>query len=239
MSSIDDLEIRVKSGELKQAIEIPTDFGRDLLRQTRPEVSVWLDGAMRFRAETVRGYALGLATSYMRDNAARQSGRATSPYPIEIETRFPCNQAFKSAQCHYVGCHRTDAGAHSSHHDRAWGRQVEINRIHRQLPVDARHEDRIHSWQAVALCRYRLPEFHSSCADDPFCLCSAGQRFPPDRNVMQLPPSTHFVTLSQAVLHRGAGFAIVWPQMLALVGIGVAFFAMATLRFRKSLLSGQ
>lgn len=149
MSSIDDLETRVKSGELKLAIEIPTDFGRDLLRQTRPEVSVWLDGAMRFRAETARGYVSGLATSYMTDNAARQSGRATSPYPIEIESRFPCNQAFKSAQCHCVRCHRTDAGAHSRHHDRAWRRQGEINRIHRQLPVDARQEDRIPSWQAV------------------------------------------------------------------------------------------
>ncbi|MCZ3379071.1 ABC transporter permease [Rhizobium sp. AG207R] len=59
------------------------------------------------------------------------------------------------------------------------------------------------------------------------------------QNVMQLSPSTHFVALSQAVLYRGAGFAIIWPQMLALFGIGAAFFAVATLRFRKSLLSGQ
>ncbi|MFS8116047.1 ribosome-associated ATPase/putative transporter RbbA [Rhizobium jaguaris] len=97
VSSIDDLETRLKSGELKLAIEIPTDFGKDLLRQTRPEVSVWLDGAMPFRAETARGYVSGLATSYMTDNAARQSGRATSTYPIDIESRFRYNQAFKSA----------------------------------------------------------------------------------------------------------------------------------------------
>ncbi|MCZ3379070.1 ribosome-associated ATPase/putative transporter RbbA [Rhizobium sp. AG207R] len=97
VSSIDDLETRLKSAELKLAIEIPTDFGRDLLRQIHPEVSVWLDGAMPFRAETARGYVSGLATSYMTDNAARQSGRATSPYPIEIERRFRYNQAFKSA----------------------------------------------------------------------------------------------------------------------------------------------
>ncbi len=96
-SSVDDLETRLKSGELKLAIEVPTDFGRDLIRQIHPEVSVWLDGAMPFRAETARGYVSGLATSYMRDNAARQNGRATSAYPIEIESRFRYNQAFKSA----------------------------------------------------------------------------------------------------------------------------------------------
>ena len=59
------------------------------------------------------------------------------------------------------------------------------------------------------------------------------------QKVMQFSPSTHFVALSQAVLYRGAGLAIIWPQMLALAGIGVAFFAIAGLRFRKSLLNVQ
>ena len=59
------------------------------------------------------------------------------------------------------------------------------------------------------------------------------------QSVMQLSPSTHFVALSQAVLYRGAGLTIIWPQMLWLFSIGAAFFALATLRFRKSLLSGQ
>lgn len=59
------------------------------------------------------------------------------------------------------------------------------------------------------------------------------------QNVMQFSPSTHFVALSQAVLYRGAGVAIIWPQMLALAGIGAAFFGLAALRFRKSLLAVQ
>ncbi len=59
------------------------------------------------------------------------------------------------------------------------------------------------------------------------------------QKVMQFSPSTHFVALSQAVLYRGAGLAIIWPQMLALAGIGVAFFAIAGLHFRKSLLNVQ
>jgi ABC-2 type transport system permease protein len=59
------------------------------------------------------------------------------------------------------------------------------------------------------------------------------------QDVMQLSPSTHFVALSQSVLYRGAGLAIIYPQMLALVSIGAAFFAIAALRFRSSLLRDQ
>jgi ribosome-dependent ATPase len=96
-SSIDDIDTRLKSGELKLAIEIPADFGKDLLRHIHPEVSVWLDGAMPFRAETARGYVSGLAMSYLTDDTARHGVRAASTYPIDIESRFRYNQAFKSA----------------------------------------------------------------------------------------------------------------------------------------------
>jgi ribosome-dependent ATPase len=56
IASVEELQRRLQDGELMVAIEIPPDFGRDLMRQERPEVSVWLDGAMPFRAETARGY---------------------------------------------------------------------------------------------------------------------------------------------------------------------------------------
>ncbi|MBB5752917.1 ABC transporter permease [Prosthecomicrobium pneumaticum] len=57
------------------------------------------------------------------------------------------------------------------------------------------------------------------------------------RMVMQLSPSTHFVALAQAILYRGAGLSIIWPQLGALTAIGAAFFALAALRFRKALLA--
>ncbi|WP_454684237.1 ABC transporter permease [Ancylobacter moscoviensis] len=59
------------------------------------------------------------------------------------------------------------------------------------------------------------------------------------QNVMQLSPSTHFVALSQAVLYRGAGLSVIWPKLLALLGIGAAFFLLAGLRFRKALQAAQ
>lgn len=55
------------------------------------------------------------------------------------------------------------------------------------------------------------------------------------RTVMLAAPNTHFVLIAQAILYRGAGFAIVWPQFLTLLGIGSALFVFALGRFRKSL----
>jgi ABC-2 type transport system permease protein len=55
------------------------------------------------------------------------------------------------------------------------------------------------------------------------------------QQIMLLAPTTHFVDLAQAILYRGAGFVTVWPQFLAIIIIGVLFFAGALLRFRKTL----
>jgi ABC-2 type transport system permease protein len=52
--------------------------------------------------------------------------------------------------------------------------------------------------------------------------------------VMLAAPNTHFVTLSQAVLFRGAGLAIVWPQFLALFVIGTVLLLLSLNRFKKS-----
>ncbi|VTM40300.1 antibiotic transport system permease component [Klebsiella quasipneumoniae] len=48
-------------------------------------------------------------------------------------------------------------------------------------------------------------------------------------------PTTHFVSLAQGILYRGASFSIVWPQFLTLLAIGAVFFTIALLRFRKTI----
>lgn len=55
------------------------------------------------------------------------------------------------------------------------------------------------------------------------------------QNIMEFAPTTHFVAASQAILYRGAGFSVVWPQVVALGLIGAAFFAGALAYFRKSI----
>ena len=57
------------------------------------------------------------------------------------------------------------------------------------------------------------------------------------RAVMMAAPDTHFVSLSQSILFRGAGLGAVWPQLLNLFAIGLAFFLLSLWRFRKSLRS--
>ncbi|MCC7283581.1 MAG: ABC transporter permease [Acetobacteraceae bacterium] len=56
--------------------------------------------------------------------------------------------------------------------------------------------------------------------------------------VMQAAPTTHFVIIAQAVLYRGAGLAVVWPQFLALVAIGGALFGYALSRVRATIAAG-
>lgn len=55
------------------------------------------------------------------------------------------------------------------------------------------------------------------------------------QTVMLAAPTTHFVSLAQAVMFRGAGLAVVWPQLLAIAAIGAAFFMVALARFRRSI----
>ncbi|THD45896.1 MAG: ABC transporter permease [Bradyrhizobium sp.] len=50
---------------------------------------------------------------------------------------------------------------------------------------------------------------------------------------MQISPSTHFVAFAQAILYRGAGLDVVWPQFLAVAAIGALFFGLAIQRFRS------
>ncbi len=55
------------------------------------------------------------------------------------------------------------------------------------------------------------------------------------QDVMLAAPNTHFVVLAQAVLFRGAGLDVVWPQLAALLGIGAILFFLALRRFRQFL----
>ncbi|WP_312566686.1 ABC transporter permease [Comamonas sp.] len=57
------------------------------------------------------------------------------------------------------------------------------------------------------------------------------------QDVMLAAPTTHFVSLAQGILYRGAGLDVVWPQFLALLAIGCVLFALSLSRFRKTISS--
>ena len=53
--------------------------------------------------------------------------------------------------------------------------------------------------------------------------------------IMLAAPTTHFVELGQAILFRGAGLDVVWPQFMALLLIGSILFTLSLQRFRKTI----
>jgi ribosome-dependent ATPase len=97
LTDVAQMERRMGSGELQVAIEIPAGFGRDLRRGRSPEVAAWIDGAMPFHAESVRGYADGVHARFLIDLAA-VSTRVQPIQPATIEMRFRYNQDFDSVK---------------------------------------------------------------------------------------------------------------------------------------------
>ncbi len=55
------------------------------------------------------------------------------------------------------------------------------------------------------------------------------------QNIMLAAPTTYFVSAGQAILYRGAGIDVVWPQFLAILAIGSVLFFVALARFRKTI----
>ena len=91
----EDLDRRMRSGELSLAIEIPAGFARDVLRGQNVQIGAWLDGAMPQRAETVQGYVQGMHQHWLQIQASERGG-ASMAGNTNVETRFRYNPDVKS-----------------------------------------------------------------------------------------------------------------------------------------------
>ena len=94
ITGYDDLDRRMRSGELSLAIEIPPGFMRDALRGNGVQVGAWVDGSMPARAETVQGYVQGMHQTWLATQAAAMGIGVTSA--ASVETRFRYNPDVKS-----------------------------------------------------------------------------------------------------------------------------------------------
>ena len=84
-----DLDARMRAGRLAMALEIPPGFGRDLARGARPEIGLWLDGAMPMRAEVARAYMISLHTRTLTEAVAQATGsHAAGLAGIEVRYRY-------------------------------------------------------------------------------------------------------------------------------------------------------
>ena len=86
---------RLASREAKLTIDITPNFGRDLLRERRPEIHYHIDGAESFNAANINAYIPAILAAYTREQA-RARGITLPPPAASLEPRYAYNQDFKS-----------------------------------------------------------------------------------------------------------------------------------------------
>ncbi len=89
------LDRRMRNGELALAVEIPPGFARDVKRGDAVEIGAWIEGAMPQRAESVQGYVQGMHQQWLGEMARYRLGR-TITSSAAVETRFRYNPDVKS-----------------------------------------------------------------------------------------------------------------------------------------------
>ena len=95
ITSYAELDRRVRNGELRFAVEVPSGFQQDLMRGRQPAVMGYIDGAQPFRAETTRSYLEATIASY-EQQLRRAQGLPDRAQPITFNPRALYNQAFES-----------------------------------------------------------------------------------------------------------------------------------------------
>jgi ribosome-dependent ATPase len=90
-----ELDRRLRNGELRFALEIPSGFERDLTAARQPTVMAYVDAAVPFRAETVRGYVENSTDQYESQLRAGK-GLPARAQPATFNTRALYNQSFES-----------------------------------------------------------------------------------------------------------------------------------------------
>lgn len=96
LKSQQEIDQRMRSGDITLAIEIPPGFGRDLARGQQVSVAAWVDGSMPNRAETIKGYVQGMHLHWLRLQATQALGTDASSLSSAVETRFRYNPDVKS-----------------------------------------------------------------------------------------------------------------------------------------------
>ncbi len=96
VTNYEDLDRRMRSGELSMVLEIPPNFGRDVERwsEGKPPVKIglWIDGSMPQRAETIRGYVQGMHLLWLNQVARYRGGQpVTIPATVELRYRYNPN----------------------------------------------------------------------------------------------------------------------------------------------------
>jgi ribosome-dependent ATPase len=96
IKSKEQMDHRMSNGELSLAFQIPPGFGKHLKKGDPVEIAVWIDGAMPFRAETIKGYVTGLHYSYIKSYYKEILGYVPQSSQVNVQMRYRYNQDFRS-----------------------------------------------------------------------------------------------------------------------------------------------
>ncbi|MEJ5085267.1 ribosome-associated ATPase/putative transporter RbbA [Brucella pseudogrignonensis] len=96
ITDYDDLDRRMREGEISLAIEIPPNFGSNVARGRPVEIGAWIDGAMPTRAETVRGYVQGMHANWLTQKARELYGSNATVGNFNLEIRYRYNPDVQS-----------------------------------------------------------------------------------------------------------------------------------------------
>lgn len=91
------LERLMSQGDLRFVIEIPSGFGKTLAQGRTAEAAIWIDGAVPFQAETVRGYVLAAQQHMLNSRVIQTNSHETPPQLPHLNVRFLYNQALTSS----------------------------------------------------------------------------------------------------------------------------------------------
>ncbi|MBQ6351737.1 MAG: ABC transporter ATP-binding protein/permease, partial [Lentisphaeria bacterium] len=91
----DEVDRRLKNGELSMVVEIPPGFSRDVQRGAMPQVAYWLDGGEPTNAETTSGYVQALHMLWQQKRAAAEPN-GQKPTALSIQNRYRYNPDVKS-----------------------------------------------------------------------------------------------------------------------------------------------
>ena len=94
ITDYDDLDRRMRSGELSLALEIPPGFARDAEHGRPVAIGAWIDGAMPQRGETVKAYVQGMHYHWLAQQLAARG--IAMPVAASVETRFRYNPDVRS-----------------------------------------------------------------------------------------------------------------------------------------------
>ncbi|MDU3048914.1 MAG: ABC transporter permease [Escherichia coli] len=231
MITADEMDAGLDAGRYTFAINIPPNFQRDVLAGRQPDIQVNVDATRMSQAFTGNGYIQNIINGEVNSFVARY--RDNSEPLVSLETRMRFNPNL----------------------DPAWfgGVMAIINNI-TMLAIVLTGSPLFMLGVALSLfATTSIGIFMGTIARSmpqlgllvilvllPLQMLSGGstprESMPQMvQDIMLTMPTTHFVSLAQAILYRGAGFEIVWPQFLTLMAIGGAFFTIALLRFRKTI----